>query len=52
MTRIEEIVDMMQRLDELFPEKELPHSFMISKYALKQLIYELQKREESGTRPR
>lgn len=46
--RIPFIVDMMQKLDEMFPEKELPSSFMISKYALKQLIYELQRQEDKS----
>lgn len=47
--KIVTVVDMIRRLDELFPSDNTtnPHSFMIAKYALKQLIYELQKREKS-----
>ena len=47
MTKIERIVELKQELDVMFDEKELPHSFMIAQYALKPLIYELQKREKS-----
>lgn len=44
--RIDRIVEIKQELDVLFDEKELPHSFMIAQYALKQLIYELQKEQK------